>query len=128
MTQLKVHPNRLGVGDTDIARMSEILKGNRNSILDLIKQRRQLMLVHSFLYYKAAASVMSDDQWQRLANDLVVLQDSFPELCQCGFYDSAFDGWDASTGMDLPYDDDIVTKAKRDYRMYTGHDLEWAEP
>lgn len=127
MTQLKVHPDRLGVGDTDITRVAGILKGNRNSPLDLIKQRRELMLVHSFLYYVADSSVMSDLLWQQFANDLVVLQDSFPELCQCGYYDSAFEGWDASTGMGLPYDENIVEKAKRNYRMYTGRDLEWVE-
>lgn len=127
MTQLKVHPDRLGVGDKDIVRVEDILKGNRNTPLDLIKQRRELMLIHSFLYYVADSSVMSDLLWQQFANDLVVLQDSFPELCQCGYYDSAFAEWDASTGMGLPYDENIVEKAKRNYRMYTGRDLEWVE-
>lgn len=118
---LKVNPERIGVGQEDINRIAKIieLKGTRSPEA-LIISRRRMMLVHSYIYYKAGTSAIPDHLWQRWANDLVVLQDSFPEHCELGYYDEHFKDWDASTGMDLPVDDVIVAEAVKEYKLYTG--------
>ncbi|ANZ50296.1 putative NAD-dependent DNA ligase [Erwinia phage vB_EamM_Phobos] len=122
---LKVHPDRVHRCEDNIAKLSKMieLKGPR-SPEGLIRIRRKLMLIHSYIYYKVGASAISDDVWQRWAYDLVVLQDSFPHLCNIDYYDEAFVDWDGSTGMDLPYDDTIVAEAVKEYRMYTGQVLD----
>lgn len=122
---LKVHPTRSVSCEENITNLTKIieLKGPR-SPEGLIRIRRRLMLVHSYIYYKAGSSAISDDLWQRWAYDLVVLQDSFPELCKIGYYDEHFVDWDGSTGMDLPADDDIIAQAAKEYRLYTGQDLD----
>lgn len=122
---LKVNPERTNRFETDIVRLAEFMKGNHRGPESFIRGRREFLLVHSFLYYTANEPVVSDTIWQNYANELVVLQDSFPELCKIGFYDEAFVDWDASTGMDLPSDDWVIERAKREYRMYAGGTLEY---
>lgn len=79
-----------------------------NPVKELIKQRRSQMLIHSCLYYEMNESIVSDNQWQKWADDLVLLQQNFPELCNMDFYDSYFENWDGSTGFDLPLRDPWV--------------------
>lgn len=68
----------------------------------LIHQRRAQMLVHSYAYYEMDTPIVSDDTWQRWADELVRLQSASAE--NIGFYDPEFAGWDGSTGMHLPRD------------------------
>ena len=67
-----------------------------------IKQRRNQMLIHSYLYYHMDTSIVSDDQWQRWADELTTLQKEHPNVCD--FYNKSFEDWDGSTGMHLPTD------------------------
>lgn len=76
-----------------------------------IKQRRSQMLVHSYLYYHMDTSIVSDDDWQRWANELQYLQEIYPE--PIGFYDEVFKDWDGTTGMHLPKDDWVRDKAQQ---------------
>jgi hypothetical protein len=89
---------------------------------ELIRQRRAQMLIHSHLYYRMDAPVVSDADWQRWADELVWLQHQHPE--PIGFYDAVFADWDASTGMHLPSDGwviekaDLVRRIAEDYRKH----------
>lgn len=67
-----------------------------------VRQRRTQMLVHSFLYYEMNETIVSDDTWQRWADELVQLQAQHP--APIGFYDEEFADWDGATGMHLPQD------------------------
>jgi len=69
-----------------------------------IKQRRSQMLVHSYIYYQLNQSVVTDDTWQRWANELVKLQKSRRGPVKINWYDEAFADWDGSTGCHLPKD------------------------
>ena len=60
------------------------------------------MLVHSYLYYEMDESVIDDHTWQRWANELAELQDNNPDSCNIGFFDKEFEGWNGSSGYDLP--------------------------
>lgn len=75
-----------------------------------IKQLRSNMLVHSFIYYKMGTSIISDDTWQDLAEELVYLQtkDDYPKI---GWYDDEFKDWNGTTGFHLPQDPWVTHKA-----------------
>ena len=78
-------------------------------LVDMIRQRRIQMLVHSYLYYVLDSPVISDDKWQQWADELTALQ---LQEKQIGFYDEEFADWDGSTGMHLPKDEWIDYRAK----------------
>lgn len=67
-----------------------------------IRQRRAQLVVHSYLYYHLDSPIVSDDTWQRWADELVALQSDFDGRVL--FYDREFFGWDGATGMHLPKD------------------------
>jgi len=73
------------------------------TIAERIQQRRIQMLAHSYLYYELDDPIVSDDQWQRWADELTQLQAAHPNAC--GFYAHVFSDWDGSTGMHLPRDE-----------------------
>lgn len=79
------------------------------TVAERIRQRRAQMLVHSYIYYHLDTSVVSDDTWQRWANELRDLQAVYG--WQIGYYDEPFQDWDGSTGCHLPQDDQVRDKA-----------------
>lgn len=71
------------------------------------------MLVHSRLYYKMSESFISDWQWQLWANELVKLQQEYPEISKQVEWYEAFEDWDGSTGAFLPLKHPwVVNKAR----------------
>jgi hypothetical protein len=92
----------------------------------LILQRRNQMLVHSYLYYVLDTSIVSDDTWQRWADDLVALQRQHPG--PVGFFDAAFADWDGSTGMHLPQNEWVVERSLLVQRLYDNPGLRNASP
>lgn len=83
-------------------------------IFEKIKQRRSQMLVHSCLYYELDTAVVTDDQWQKWADELTQLQKDYPNLCEnMGWYDDYFRDWTGATGMHLPHRDPWVLKTAR---------------
>ena len=73
-----------------------------------VRQLRLCLLVHSYLYYHENETLISDHQWQALADELVVRQKTFHQRIDC--YDEAFKDWDASTGYHLPVNDWVRSK------------------
>jgi hypothetical protein len=84
---------------------------------EALRQRRQQMVIHSYLYYHMGTSVVSDHQWQAWAEDLVVLQSRGD--CNIGFYDKEFEDWDGATGMHLPQDAWVQNKVQHVLNAYT---------
>lgn len=90
-------------------------------IAELITRRRRQLLVHSVIYYKMNASEISDATWTKWAIELEHLQRAYPEIAKECQYADAFDGFDHSTGYDLPLNDPwAVRKAKQllDYKPF----------
>ena len=71
------------------------------TVREIILQRRKQMAVHSCLYYMLDESIVSDDQWQRWADELERLQQAHPEHMKIGFMDSEFRDWTGATGAHL---------------------------
>jgi len=71
---------------------------------ELIRRRRAQMLIHSCLYYELNTNIVSDDTWQKWADELEQLQDKEKDLA-IGFYDSEFRDWTGATGNHLPHRD-----------------------
>lgn len=86
--------------------MFEYPINNIQTVAEKIKQRRSQVLVHSCIYYRMGSHVVSDEQWQKWANDLRDTQNLFGY--QIGFYDEVFKDWDGSTGYHLPLSDPWV--------------------
>lgn len=74
-------------------------------------------MVHSFLYYHLDTNLVSDDTWQKWADELTELQ---KECKIIGFYDTEFADWDGTTGNHLPIDDWVQQKA---YRLLKSKDI-----
>lgn len=82
-----------------------------NPIAALILQRRHQILVHSYLYYHYNISLISDNQFDAWAKELVQLQKDNPQLSEKVFYyKDAFRGFDGTTGFDLPYTDPRIAR------------------
>ena len=86
-----------------------------------IRRRRAQMLVHSFLYYGMDSPIVSDHAFDTWARELADLQSE--EDGNIGFYDEVFKDWSGGTGMHLPKDGWIVSKATHllqyhDYLMF----------
>ena len=68
----------------------------------LILRRRVQIWVHSMIYYNLNANIVSDSVWSRWAEDLECLQTMYPELAAQVAYADVFEGFDHSTGANLP--------------------------
>ena len=79
------------------------------TLSEKIKQRRTQMLIHSYLYYVLDDNVITDEKWQRWADELTELQKQKTEI---SFYDKEFADWNGSTGMHLPMPPWVVKRAK----------------
>jgi hypothetical protein len=99
--------------------LENYLIDEKDIVKSKIRQRRSQMLVHSYIYYIMDENLVSDDQWQKWANDLAQLQELYPDCCKINFFDEAFNGWDGSTGYHLPLKDDwVITKAEYIYDIW----------
>lgn len=82
-------------------------------VKELIQRRRLQLLVHSCIYYILDESIISDSTWSRWAAELVELQQRYPEIAETVCWHEAFQGFDGSTGFDLPIEDEwVLNKAK----------------
>lgn len=90
--------------------------GVDTSIKERIKQLRSQMLIHSYLYYWKDSPIISDDDWQRRANELRDLQKEYNT--GIGWYDKEFEDWAGDTGCHLPRDEWVVSKSLYIYRLH----------
>ena len=74
----------------------------------LILRRRLQVWVHSMIYYNLNANIVSDAVWSRWAEDLECLQTMYPELAAQVEYADVFEGFDHSTGANLPDDNEQI--------------------
>lgn len=81
-------------------------------IAALIQRRRLQILVHSCLYYHMNENIVSDKQYDTWARELQKLQEEHKEIASKVCWADTFEGYDASTGFDLPLTDEwVINKA-----------------
>lgn len=76
-----------------------------NRIKELIERRMRQVLVHSIIYYKFNDNLVTDDQWAKWALELENLLRDYPDIAKTCTYAKAFEGFDHSSGYNLPLDD-----------------------
>lgn len=77
-------------------------------IAQLITRRRNQILVHSCIYYRLNDSVISDHVFDYWSKELAELQAQFPQIAEQCVYHKEFEGFDGSSGFDLPIHDPII--------------------
>lgn len=90
----------------------------KRSIADIITQRRRQVLVHSVIYYKLNDNIVSDSKWSQWAEELEDLQKQYPDIAKKCPYAEEFEGFDHSTGCDLPLDDEWANNKARQLLMW----------
>ena len=83
-------------------------QNKEDCIKALILRRRLQVWVHSMIYYNLNANIVSDAVWSRWAEDLECLQIMYPELAAQVEYAEVFEGFDHSTGANLPDDNEQI--------------------
>lgn len=85
---------------------------NQDSVLSMINQKEQQILIHSILYYRLGCSIWSDDTWNHTAKELQKLVESYPEQFKESILYEEFKGFSWVSGYDLPlYDNKYTAKA-----------------
>lgn len=82
-----------------------ILLMMRDKIAELITRRRRQILVHSVIYYRYNDNIISDEKWTQWAKELEKLQAEYPDISKECPLSEVFEGFDHSTGFDLPLSD-----------------------
>lgn len=85
----------------------ELFDGKDLEVAELILRRRMQMLVHSYLYYDKDTNIISDRQFDEWGRELVKLQANYPNIANQVDYADAFADWDASTGFNLPRNEQV---------------------
>ena len=83
-------------------------QNKEDCIKALILRRRLQVWVHSMIYYNLNANIVSDAVWSRWAEDLECLQMMYPKLASEVEYADVFEGFDHSTGANLPDDNEQI--------------------
>lgn len=84
------------------------------NVEELIRRRRYQLLIHSCIYYELDQNVISDSKWNAWSEELVDLQNRYPELSNKIELAEYFKNWDGSTGAFLPLKEDwVIQKAQR---------------
>lgn len=72
------------------------------TLREKIKHLRNVMLINSCIYYEMNDNIISDHSWQEFAQELADLQNKHPDHCKINWFDAEFEGWDGTSGYDLP--------------------------
>jgi len=84
-----------------------------NQIVELMSRRQRQILVHSYLYYDKNANLIDDSTWSKWAEELVELQNTYPDLTVKTPYYEQFLDFDASTGFNLDFrKPEIISRAE----------------
>lgn len=94
--------------------LHEMFSGEELKIAEKIRQRRRQLIVHSTIYYIFNDNIVSDSDWSRWGIELVELQRAYPDISSKVEFADAFRNWDASTGFNLPINEDwAIRKAEQ---------------
>lgn len=82
-----------------------------SAVEELIGRRRRQILVHSCLYYYMDTNLITDSVFDRWCVELVALTAEHPEIAEKCVYHDAFEDFEGSTGVFLPYDTEEIIRA-----------------
>lgn len=82
-----------------------------NATLEKINQRQRQIILHSVLYYKFNTNLVTDEQWNEWAKELVQLQADYKELTKKSVFYVTMQDFDASTGFHLADNEWGIAKA-----------------
>ena len=99
-------------------RVYEMFTGMNLQIAEKIQRRRYQLLVHSCIYYELNRNIISDDTWNSWSQELVLLQQQYPDISEQVTLHKYFKDWDGSTGAFLPITLDWVKEIAN--RLVTG--------
>lgn len=89
-------------------------QGKELEIAELIQQRRFQILIHSCIYYHFNSNIISDQKFDSWARELAQLQIDYPDIASQVMYAEEFEGFDGTTGFDLPLENEwVMNKAKQ---------------
>ena len=81
-------------------------------IIEIIGRRRRQILIHSVIYYRFNTNIIPDHMYDDWCAELAKIQDENPEAASVAVYADEFEGFDGSTGFDLPlHYEEIVSRA-----------------
>lgn len=87
---------------------------SNSEIKSLINRRRRQILVHSFLYYRMNTTLISDEQYDAWARELMALQRDYPDIAADCIHAEDFAAFDETTsGYDLPLYGWVENTARR---------------
>lgn len=86
-------------------------------ITSKINRLRKCILVHSTLYYELNTTLITDEQWDKWAKELVELQKEHKRIASKCVFHKYFKGWKGESGYHLPIKSEwAINKAK--YLLY----------
>lgn len=88
----------------------DLFTGKELEIAELIQQRRFQILINSCIYYHFNSNIISDQKFDSWARELAQLQLDYPDIAKQVMYAEEFDGFDGTTGFDLPLENEWVMK------------------
>lgn len=89
-------------------------------IKELIKRRRHQILVHSYIYFRLSDSIISNDTFDKWANELIELQTKYPKLsAEVDLYDMFKSFSSISCSSSLPLDNEKL--ANRAHHLLKEH-------
>jgi hypothetical protein len=69
-----------------------------------IRRRRRQLLVHSYLYYRMNTNIISDNQYDEWARELIQLQEEYTEESKKADFYEDFKGFQMGDSFALPLD------------------------
>lgn len=85
-------------------------------IQDQIIALRNQILVHACIFEIYQDQVVGRGTWQLWSDQLLSLQEKYPDLTTCDYYDAIFKVWDGVSTVPLPLNDDTI-RAKASFLL-----------
>ena len=103
--------------------MTSLTDLTEETAAEFIHRRRLQITVHSCIYYRLDANLISDHQWAAWAKELVEAQERFPAVAEKQLWAKEFSDFDGSTGFNLPITEPgVVAVARRLLANYKKED------
>lgn len=97
---------------------------SKQQLKERIHQRRRQILVHSYLYYQLDNPIIEDWKFDYFSNDLVDLQEKYPELSKEAPFHYEFQDFDGSSGFDLKYNQPVIVNVAARLLRYAEQERE----
>lgn len=94
-------------------------------VKERIEYLRKKLLVHSIIYYRLNENLVSDERWAEWALELERLTKEYPHIAQNAFLAEGFQGFDHSTGYNLPLETPWAVEKAMELVLYDQKIRQW---